>query len=80
MAYMDKTDIGGSSNTSLNDIWGWTDPTTQKEYALVGLSNGTSFVDISDAENPIYLGRLPTHKDNHLLFLNFRQTLLDYVI
>ena len=64
MAYMDKTDIGGSSNTSLNDIWGWTDPTTQKEYALVGLSNGTSFVDISDAENPIYLGRLPTHTNN----------------
>ena len=64
MAYMDKTDIGGTSNTSLNDIWGWTDPTTQKEYALVGLSNGTSFVDISDAENPIYLGRLPTHTNN----------------
>tara|TARA_Y100001970_G_scaffold121678_1_gene150910 strand:- start:436 stop:4152 length:3717 start_codon:yes stop_codon:yes gene_type:complete len=64
MAYMDKTDIGGSNNTSLNDIWGWTDPTTQKEYALVGLSNGTSFVDISDAENPIYLGRLPTHTNN----------------
>ena len=64
MAYMDKTDIGGSNNTSLNDIWGWTDPTTQKEYALVGLSNGTSFVDISDAENPVYLGRLPTHTNN----------------
>ena len=61
---MDKTDIGGSNNTSLNDIWGWTDPTTQKEYALVGLSNGTSFVDISDAENPVYLGRLPTHTNN----------------
>ena len=61
MSYMDKTDIGGTNNSSLNDIWGWTDPDTQKEYALVGLSNGTSFVDISDAENPIYLGILPTH-------------------
>jgi hypothetical protein len=50
MSFMDKTQIGGSNSTSLNDIWGWTDPQTNKEYALVGMSNGTSFVDISDAE------------------------------
>ncbi len=43
-----------------NDSWGWTDPTTQKEYAIMGLDNGTAFVDISDTENPIYLGKLPT--------------------
>ena len=42
-----------------NDIWGWTDPDTGQEYALVGLDNGTAFVDISDDE-PIYLGKLPT--------------------
>lgn len=43
-----------------NDIWGWTDPMTQKEYALIGLDNGTAFIDISDTENLVYLGRLPT--------------------
>ena len=43
-----------------NDIWGWTDSTTDKEYALVGLDNGTAFVDISDSENLVYLGKLPT--------------------
>ena len=43
-----------------NDIWGWTDSTTGKEYALVGLDNGTAFVDINDTENLIYLGKLPT--------------------
>ena len=64
MAYMDKTEIGGTNNSNLSDIWGWTDPTNQREYALVGLSNGTSFVDITDAENPVYLGRLPTHTNN----------------
>ena len=44
-----------------NDSWGWTDPTNGKEYALVGLDNGTAFIDISDPVNAIYLGKLPTH-------------------
>jgi choice-of-anchor B domain-containing protein len=47
-------------------MWGWTDPDTNKEYALVGLSNGTAFVDISDPENPVRLGNLPTHSVNSL--------------
>ena len=64
MSFMSKTEIGGSNSTSLNDIWGWTDPQSGKEYALVGMSNGTSFVDISNSENPVYLGRLPTQTSN----------------
>ena len=43
-----------------SDIWGWTDPLTDAEYALVGLTDGTAFVDISDPVNPVNLGRLPT--------------------
>ena len=31
-----------------NDSWGWTDLSTQKEYVLMGLDNGTVFVDVSD--------------------------------
>ncbi|MCB0613879.1 MAG: choice-of-anchor B family protein, partial [Phaeodactylibacter sp.] len=34
---------------NLNDIWGWADPETGIEYALVGLRNGTSIVSL---ENP----------------------------
>ena len=52
----------GEMNASLaNDSWGWTDPQDGKEYALVGLNNGTAFIDISDPINPVYLGKLPTH-------------------
>jgi len=47
--------------TSGNDSWGWIDPQDGKEYALMGLNNGTAFVDISDPLNPVYLGKLPTH-------------------
>ena len=42
-----------------NDIWGWVDSSNGKEYALVGLVDGTAFVDVSGDE-PIYLGKLPT--------------------
>ncbi len=45
--------------SSGNDVWGWQDATTGNEYALVGLDNGTAFVDITDEENLIYLGKLP---------------------
>lgn len=45
----------------LNDIWGWVDPLDNKEYALVGMLDGTAFVDVTDPHAPIYLGELPTH-------------------
>ena len=45
----------------LNDIWGWTDAKSGKEYVIVGMANGTSFVDISDPINPRMLGILPEH-------------------
>lgn len=43
-----------------NDIWGWADIETGAEYALMGMSNGTAFVDVSDPESPAFLGRLAT--------------------
>ena len=43
-----------------NDIWGWTDPTTGNEYALVGKENGVSFVDVSTPTAPVILGTLPS--------------------
>ena len=52
---------GQTYATSLNDIWGWTDPQTSREYALVGRTDGTAFVDVTDPENPLYLGELPYH-------------------
>jgi choice-of-anchor B domain-containing protein len=59
MGFLPINEIGGARGTRLNDIWGWTDPTNNREYALVGRTNGTSFVDVTDANNPRYLGDLP---------------------
>ena len=49
--------LGGGD---MNDIWGWTDPEFGTEYVLLGRTNGTAFVDISDPVNPLYLGNLPS--------------------
>ncbi len=50
----------GSKVKQGNDIWGWTDPETQREYAIVCQRDGTAFVDITDPVNPIFKGNLPT--------------------
>ena len=58
MAFLPLDQIGGGNG---NDVWGWTDPVTGKEYAIMGLTTGTAFVDISDPVNPVYMGHLPPH-------------------
>jgi choice-of-anchor B domain-containing protein len=40
-------------------VWGWTDPQSQREYALVARRDGASFVDITDASRPRLIGNLP---------------------
>jgi choice-of-anchor B domain-containing protein len=58
-AFLPVQAIGGGRGARVNDIWGWTDPETGREYALVGRVDGTAFVDVTDPVNPIYLGSLP---------------------
>ena len=45
---------------SVNDSWGWTDPDSGKEYAVLGLDIGTAFIDVSTPGEAVYLGILPT--------------------
>ena len=58
LGHLNLSEIGGGDG---NDLWGWTDPVTGAEIALVGRTNGTAFVDVTDPENPVYLGNLPSH-------------------
>jgi choice-of-anchor B domain-containing protein len=46
--------------TLANDLWGWTDPQTGREVAIVGLHDGTAFVDLGDPLQPVLLGILPS--------------------
>ena len=43
----------------MNDIWGWTDARTRKEWALVGRRDGSTFVDMSDPTRPVAVADLP---------------------
>ena len=56
LSHIDRDMIGGGSGS---DSWGWTDPTTGIEYAIIGRSNGVAFVSLEDPINPVYLGNLP---------------------
>lgn len=61
MAHIDTATLGGNGGVEGSDIWGWTDPSTGHEYAIIALTNSTAFVDITDISNPIFLGRLNTN-------------------
>ena len=56
--------LGTMSAGGGNDSWGWTDPSNGNEYAIVGLNNGTAFIDITNPTSPVYLGKLPTQTSN----------------
>ena len=57
IAHVTLGEMGGGSG---NDLWGWTDPLTGIEYALMGRTTGTSFIELDDPEHPRILGDLPT--------------------
>ncbi len=59
VAFVPLASLGADPGTILNDIWGWTDPVTGRDWALVGRSDATAFVDVSDPTNPRYAGELP---------------------
>ena len=61
LSHLPLTSTFGSSSYAANDIWGWTHDPTGREFAILGLRDGTAFVEISDPSNPLYLGKLPTH-------------------
>lgn len=59
VAFLPLQALGAERGIMVNDLWGWTDPETGREYALVGRNDATVFVDVSDASNPSVLGTLP---------------------
>ncbi len=59
LSQLTLAEIGATDATILgNDHWGWHDPVSGKDFVIFGLTDSTSFIDITDRENPIYLGNL----------------------
>jgi choice-of-anchor B domain-containing protein len=49
--------LGGPAG---NDIWGWTDRKQDRDFAIMGTTNSTAFIDVTKASNPVVVGILPT--------------------
>jgi choice-of-anchor B domain-containing protein len=58
LSFVPLADLG---DVQAAGIWGWTDPVTRREYALIALSQRTGFVDITDPGQPRIVGYLPAH-------------------
>ena len=61
-----------SAPANASEVWGWTDPQNGHEIALVGLSNGVGFVDVSAPAAPVYLGKLTSATAGNNLWRTFR--------
>jgi len=67
LSFVDFYDLGyinnapGERKKEANDIWGWTDSRNWDEYAIIGLTGGTSFVRVTDPENPVPVAFIYTH-------------------
>ncbi len=61
VSFLPVRDIGGGDGVGTNDVWGWTDPETGRDYAIVGLHDRTSFVDVTDVSRPVWIGSLERH-------------------
>jgi choice-of-anchor B domain-containing protein len=64
-SFLPMSEIGGGPGSIYGapgyDVWGWTDPETGTEWVIAGRSNGTSFIDMDDPKNPVFVANLPSH-------------------
>jgi len=58
ISFLSIDELGITANG--NDCWGWTDPLTSSEYAIMCGNNRTVFIDISNPVEPVILGHLPS--------------------
>ncbi len=59
VSHLPISELGGERGVWVNDVWGWTDPETGRNYALVARRDGASFLDVTDPAAPRLVGTLP---------------------
>ncbi|KAH7303921.1 hypothetical protein B0I35DRAFT_363989 [Stachybotrys elegans] len=57
--FLRHQDMGSRTRVG-NDVWGWTDPNSGREFALLGQTDGTAFAEVHRDGSLTYVGRLPT--------------------
>ena len=56
------------SNARIADVWGWVDPETKREYAILGSTRGVQFLDVTNPAKPVYLGYLAGKAETALIW------------
>lgn len=64
LAYISLEDIGGPDTTGSN-CFGWFNPATNKEYALMCTNKGVTFIDITNPAKATIIGTLKTSTKNN---------------
>jgi len=58
LAQLRLVDLSTRPN-SMSNLWGFVDLDDNREYAVVGVSNATAVIDVTDPENPREVGSVP---------------------
>ena len=66
LSYLPISAIGGKRGVNLSGSWGWTDPVTGRDISIIGRTDGTAFVDVTDPTKPRYLGDLIRTKGSNM--------------
>jgi choice-of-anchor B domain-containing protein len=60
--------LGAAQGGGVADVWGWVDPETDKEYAVLAGAGGVRFFDVTKPTAPVYLGRMLGKPDGALIW------------
>ena len=75
---LSQVQLTAAEGGGVSDVWGWVDPETKKEYAVLGTSGGVSFFDISEPAKPVFVGRMVGKPDMALPWIEL-EILNDHV-
>ena len=64
LSFLPIHSFGGAPGERVSDIWGWTDPLNNREYALIGRTGGAAIIDVSNPIQPVYVGLVPANPTN----------------
>ena len=64
LSFLPIADFGGAPGERVSDIWGWTDPLNNREFALIGRTGGAAIVDVTNPTLPVYVGLVTANPTN----------------
>ncbi len=59
VSFIPLEDLHMNRGVRLNDVWGWTDPETGREFGIIGHMEAAVLVDLTNPQQPVVLGEIP---------------------